>query len=91
MPSIFGRYQRIAPFYDPLDFPFEHRRYHHLRPQLIQGLSGRILDAGVGTERNIAYYPAGASVVGIDLSPAMPSRADRRAGLGVYGWLRPAH
>lgn len=73
------RYQRIAPFYDLLDLPFEHRRYAPIRADLFSGLSGRILDAGVGTGRNIAYYPAGAEAVGIDLSPAMLERASRRA------------
>jgi ubiquinone/menaquinone biosynthesis C-methylase UbiE len=77
--SILDRYQRIAPLYDLLDFPFEHGRYRHIRPQLFEELSGRILDAGVGTGRNIAYYPRDASVVGIDLSPAMLARAERRA------------
>jgi ubiquinone/menaquinone biosynthesis C-methylase UbiE len=52
------RYQRIAPFYDLLDFPFEHGRYRHIRPLLFTGLSGRILDAGVGTGCNIPFYPA---------------------------------
>jgi ubiquinone/menaquinone biosynthesis C-methylase UbiE len=77
--SILDRYQRIAPLYELLDFPFEHGRYRHIRPQLFEELSGRILDAGVGTGRNIAYYPRDASVVGIDLSPAMLARAERRA------------
>ena len=40
--SILDRYQRIAPLYDLLDFPFEHGRYRHIRPQLFQGLSGQI-------------------------------------------------
>ncbi len=79
MTSILDRYQRIAPLYDLLDLPFEHGRYRHIRPRLFHELSGRILDAGVGTGRNIAHYPASASVVGIDLSPAMLARAERRA------------
>ena len=79
MISILDRYQRIAPLYDLLDFPFETMRYRHVRPLLFEGLSGRILDAGVGTGRNIAYYPRDAVVVGVDLSPAMLARADRRA------------
>ena len=79
MTSILDRYQRIAPLYDLLDFPFERGRYRHIRPQLFHALSGRILDAGVGTGRTIAHYPASASVVGIDLSPAMLARAERRA------------
>jgi ubiquinone/menaquinone biosynthesis C-methylase UbiE len=73
------RYQRIAPFYDLLDFPFEHGRYRHIRPLLFAGLSGRILDAGVGTGCNIPYYPADACMTGIDLSSAMLARARQRA------------
>ncbi len=73
------RYQRIAPFYDLLDFPFEHGRYRHIRPLLFAGLSGRILDAGVGTGCNIPFYPADACMTGIDLSPAMLARARQRA------------
>lgn len=72
------RYQRIARFYDFLDLPFEHRRYRVLRPLLFRGLTGRILDAGIGTGRNCAYYPPGAIVSGIDASPAMLARAERR-------------
>jgi ubiquinone/menaquinone biosynthesis C-methylase UbiE len=58
--------------------PFEHSRYRRIRPLLFQGLSGRILDAGVGTGRNMAFYPAGSTVTGIDFSPAMLARAERR-------------
>jgi ubiquinone/menaquinone biosynthesis C-methylase UbiE len=46
---------------------------------LFDGLSGRILDAGVGTGRNCEFYPLGTSVVGIDFSPAMLAQAHRRA------------
>src|SRR5204863_5848026 len=74
----FDRYQRIAPLYDLLDLPFEHGRYRHIRPLLFEGLSGHILDAGVGTGRNFRFYPAGATILGIDLSPAMLRRAERR-------------
>jgi ubiquinone/menaquinone biosynthesis C-methylase UbiE len=77
--SNLDRYQRIAPLYDLLDLPFEYGRYRRIRPQLFQGLSGRILDAGVGTGRNVPFYPPDAHVVGIDLSPAMLARAKRRA------------
>ncbi len=84
MTSLLDRYQRIAPFYDLLDLPFEHGRYRHIRPLLFQGLTGRLLDAGVGTGRNIPFYPLGASVVGVDLSAAMLGRAERRrAQLGA--------
>jgi ubiquinone/menaquinone biosynthesis C-methylase UbiE len=78
MRSNLARYERIAPLYDLLDLPFEHRRYRRIRPLLFEGLSGRILDAGVGTGRNFPFYPAGAAVTGIDLSPAMLALAERR-------------
>jgi ubiquinone/menaquinone biosynthesis C-methylase UbiE len=71
-------YDRIARLYDILDLPFEHRRYRPLRPRLFQGVSGTVLDAGVGTGRNMPFYPKDAWVVGIDLSPAMLARAARR-------------
>ena len=76
--SNFARYQRIAPFYDLLDWPFEHRRYRALRPLLFRGLVGRLLDAGVGTGRNCEFYPPTATVSGIDTSPAMLARAHER-------------
>ena len=78
MLSNLQRYQRIAWAYDLLDYPFEHGRYRKIRPEMFRGLSGRILDAGVGTGRNFPFYPASSEVVGIDLSPAMLARAKRR-------------
>ena len=52
--------------YDFLDLPFEYARYRKIRLQMFSGLSGRILDAGVGTGRNFPFYPANSEVVGID-------------------------
>jgi ubiquinone/menaquinone biosynthesis C-methylase UbiE len=87
--SVLARYQRIAPLYDLLDAPFEHGRYRQIRPVLWRGLHGRLLDAGVGTGRNFSSYPAGAEVIGVDLSPAMLMRAERRrAALGGRVVLR---
>jgi ubiquinone/menaquinone biosynthesis C-methylase UbiE len=82
--SNLKRYERIASFYDLLDLPFEYRRYRRIRPLLFAGLSGRILDAGVGTGRNIEFYPHDASVVGIDFSPAMLACARRRITFSTF-------
>ena len=71
-------YRHIARLYDLLDLPFEHGRYRPIRPMLFKGLSGTILDAGVGSGRNMPFYPPGAEMVGIDLSPQMLARARRR-------------
>jgi ubiquinone/menaquinone biosynthesis C-methylase UbiE len=72
------RYDRLAPFYDLIDLPFEYHRYRTMRPQLFAGISGIILDAGVGTGRNLPFYPEGSRVIGIDSSPGMVSRARKR-------------
>ncbi len=87
--SEFARYRRVAPLYDLLDLPFEYGRYRALRRRMFEGLSDTILDAGVGTGRNMPFYPVGATVVGIDLSPAMLARAARRRDrLGKHVALR---
>ncbi len=82
-------YRRIARFYDLLDLPFERWRYAPLRRELFRGLAGTILDAGVGTGRNMAYYPPGSRVTGIDLSVSMLECARQRRGrLGLDVELR---
>jgi ubiquinone/menaquinone biosynthesis C-methylase UbiE len=83
------RYTRIARFYDLLDLPFEYLRYRPIRRMLFRGVRGAVLDAGVGTGRNMPFYPRDGEVVGIDLSPRMLAQArKRRARLGVSADLR---
>ena len=72
-------YDRIAPLYDLLDLPYEYTWRGRLRGRMFDGLSGRILDAGVGTGRNIPFYPKRAEVIGIDASHGMLEQAARRA------------
>lgn len=78
MLTNFLRYERIAPFYDWLDFVFEYGCYRRIRPLLFHDLAGRLLDAGVGTGRNFPFYPTNSHVIGIDVSPAMLARAAER-------------
>jgi len=84
-------YGRIARFYDLLDLPFEYRRYRPIRRLMFDGVGGAVLDAGVGTGRNMPFYPRDGEVVAIDLSPRMLTRArNRRERLGVAAELREA-
>lgn len=88
MTTNFEKYQRIARFYDLLDLPFEQRRYRAIRPLLFRGMTGNILDAGIGTGRNCEFYPPNVVVSGIDISPAMLARArDRCPALAAGGRL----
>ena len=46
---------------------------------MVGDLRGRVLEAGVGTGRNLKYYRTDVELTAIDLSPAMLKRAKRRA------------
>jgi ubiquinone/menaquinone biosynthesis C-methylase UbiE len=82
-------YARVARVYDLLDLPFEYGRYLPIRRMLFEGVHGSILDAGVGTGRNMPFYPQDGEVTGVDISAQMLSRARRRkASLGVSAELR---
>ena len=73
------RYNRLAPIYDEMDFLAE-RRFQSWREKLWKQVpSGRILEVGVGTGKNMPYYPDDAEVVGIDLSDRMLAQARERA------------
>ncbi len=77
-----AKYNITAYFYDILDYPWE-RAYRRWRPTLTGDVRGRVLEAGVGTGRNLSYYGKDATVVGIDLSEAMLARAAKRARRAV--------
>ncbi len=82
--AVRRKYDHIARVYDILELPFEYGRYRALRRRVFEGLSGTVLDVGVGTGRNMPFYPAGARITGIDFSPGMLARAARRrARLGI--------
>ena len=73
-----SKYDATGWFYDILDYPWE-REYRRWRPTLLADLEGHVLEAGVGTGRNLAHYPAHVEVTGIDLSSRMLATARRRA------------
>lgn len=74
---LLSKYSITAHFYDFLDYPWE-RVYRKWRPSLVGDLSGKVLEAGVGTGRNLEFYSSNADVLGIDLSPAMLRKAEKR-------------
>jgi len=75
-----ARYDRIAPIYDLIESVTERFLFRKLRRGLWTQVSGDlVLEAGVGTGKNIPYYPRDSHVVGVDLSEKMLKRAKKRA------------
>lgn len=71
------RYAVTAWFYDILDYPWE-RQYRKWRPGLLADVHGEVLEAGVGTGRNLKHYQPGVNLTAVDFSPAMLKLASRR-------------
>ncbi len=73
------RYQRISGVYDLMETAAE-VQFRPWRERLWALAEGpRILDLGVGTGKNMPYYPEGAQVTGVDLTPGMLAQAQKRA------------
>ncbi|MFQ6057641.1 MAG: class I SAM-dependent methyltransferase [Anaerolineae bacterium] len=75
-----ARYDRIAPLYDLMELLIERFAFRQWRRRLwarVQG--GKVLEVGVGTGKNMPYYPPGVQVTALDLSPRMLERAQQRA------------
>jgi len=73
------RYQRISAIYDRMDGLME-RRFRPWREKAWQFAYGpRILEVGVGTGKNMGFWPKDCKVTAIDLTPGMLDVARKRA------------
>ena len=69
-------YDRNAFFYDFMESPMEILSFHRWRKLLFSHISGgRVLEVGVGTGKNIPFYPPEIHPVAIDFSKKMIARA----------------
>lgn len=77
--SVVSKYNRISMVYDIIELPVELLLYGRWREEALSNLSGKVLEVGVGTGRNLKYYPVGCSVIGIDNSTGMLEKARKKA------------
>ena len=74
------RYNRFALYYDLFEAPVEYLRFSKWRSMLFKRLKGkRILEVGIGTGKNLPYYPKDIHITAIDISSRMLERARKRA------------
>jgi ubiquinone/menaquinone biosynthesis C-methylase UbiE len=72
---VIAVYERMASGYDRMIATWERLLFKDGRQWTCSQAVGDVLEIGVGTGRNLEYYPADVRVVGIDLSPAMLAAA----------------
>jgi ubiquinone/menaquinone biosynthesis C-methylase UbiE len=72
-------WQRFAPRYDRQIRFFERFLFEGGRDWVCSRARGAVLEIGVGTGRNLPFYPAEVRVTGVDLSPETLLFARRRA------------
>lgn len=77
--TVRQRYAAAARHYDLMTWPMEVMAMDRYRARLIGQVQGtRVLEVGVGTGRDLPLYPDAVQVDGIDFSPRMLARAQRR-------------
>ncbi|MGV8980609.1 class I SAM-dependent methyltransferase [Clostridium sp.] len=77
--KIKKRYNRVAKFYDILENPMEVMALKKWRVELMKELKGKILEVGVGTGKNIEYYPSNIDITAIDFSKRMLEKAHEKS------------
>lgn len=74
--KIKNRYNRISKVYDSLESPMEVMAMGKWRKKLIDRIEGeRVLEVGIGTGKNLTYYPDTLEITGIDFSKNMLEKA----------------
>lgn len=73
------KYNRIASIYELIDLPLELPYFRKWRKEALFSLSGKVLEVGIGTGRNLKHYPLSCLVTGIDNSKGMLEKAREKA------------
>lgn len=74
------KYDRNARHYDLMELFPESLLFNRFRKELFSRIIGSsLLEVGVGTGKNIPFYPPGKKIIAIDFSEEMLKRARKRA------------
>ncbi|HYH03769.1 MAG TPA: methyltransferase domain-containing protein [Bacillota bacterium] len=76
--KIQKRYDRIAKYYDFFEGLMEKGAMEQWRKIVWEQAQGQVLEVGVGTGRNIPYYPEHCQVTAIDFSTKMLEKAKEK-------------
>lgn len=77
--KIKNRYNRISKVYDLLEKPMESTAMGEWRDKLVEKIEGeKVLEVGIGTGKNLMYYPDVLDITGIDFSKNMIEKARQR-------------
>ena len=77
--KIRRRYDRVAAIYDIFEHPMELMALKKWRKEITDELAGCVLEVGVGTGKNMIYYPENINITAIDFSGKMLEKAKVRA------------
>lgn len=77
--KIRKKYDRVSKIYDIFEQPMETMSLKKWRLEVTKELKGKILEVGVGTGKNIPYYPDDMDITAIDFSNKMLERAREKA------------
>lgn len=77
--KIRKKYDRVSKVYDILEQPMEVMSLKKSRVEVTKDLKGKVLEVGVGTGKNIPYYPNDISIIAIDFSDKMLAKAREKA------------
>jgi ubiquinone/menaquinone biosynthesis C-methylase UbiE len=78
MRTTIKKYDRFSRVYDLFETPVEKHLFSFLRKRVWERAGGKVLEVGIGTGKNMPYYPDGAEVTGIDFSRGMLEKAQKR-------------
>lgn len=69
--TIKKRYNRVSFLYDSMDRMMKDK----WRKNLLKDVKGTVLEVGIGTGKNLSFYPEGIQLTGVDFSPKMLEKA----------------